>query len=100
MVVEDLAGDHNDTGDYKKAAEKLCNKLGIPFQHFHGGNASFTGRDGIKWTWHHHQDGKTMQLVPNDINRRAGHVGGATIIQKGGKGNYPSPANISKRACF
>jgi hypothetical protein len=27
-------------------------------------------------TWHHHQDGKTMQLVPFDIHRDTGHTGG------------------------
>jgi hypothetical protein len=100
VVVENLAGNHTDSGDYQKAAEKLCSKIGIPFQHFHGPDATFAGRDGIKWTWHHHQDGKTMQLVPTDINQRTSHVGGAIIIEKGGKGIYPSPNNISKRGCF
>ncbi len=28
------------------------------------------------YTWHHHQDGKTMQLVPTDIHRATGHTGG------------------------
>ncbi|MDI1449638.1 HNH endonuclease [Polyangium sp. 6x1] len=27
-------------------------------------------------TWHHHQDGKTMQLVPKDIHKATGHTGG------------------------
>ncbi|WP_232379957.1 HNH endonuclease [Polyangium fumosum] len=27
-------------------------------------------------TWHHHQDGKTMQLVPTDIHKATGHTGG------------------------
>jgi hypothetical protein len=27
-------------------------------------------------TWHHHQDGKTMQLVPLDIHGATGHTGG------------------------
>jgi hypothetical protein len=27
-------------------------------------------------TWHHHQDGTTMQLVPTDIHARTGHTGG------------------------
>ncbi|PTO77638.1 hypothetical protein CWN84_10590 [Vibrio splendidus] len=26
--------------------------------------------------WHHHQDGKTMQLVPRDIYTKTGHDGG------------------------
>jgi hypothetical protein len=28
------------------------------------------------YTWHHHQDGKTMQLVPRDIHSQTGHTGG------------------------
>jgi hypothetical protein len=28
------------------------------------------------FTWHHHQDGTTMQLVPTDIHKKTGHTGG------------------------
>lgn len=28
------------------------------------------------YTWHHHQDGETMQLVPRDIHEQTGHTGG------------------------
>jgi hypothetical protein len=28
------------------------------------------------YVWHHHQDGTTMQLVPEDIHTRTGHTGG------------------------
>jgi RHS repeat-associated protein len=28
------------------------------------------------YTWHHHQDGTTMQLVPRDIHAQTGHTGG------------------------
>ncbi|MET0110593.1 MAG: HNH endonuclease, partial [Candidatus Thiodiazotropha sp.] len=30
-------------------------------------------------TWHHHQDTGRMQLIPQDIHRRTGHVGGEAI---------------------
>jgi RHS repeat-associated protein len=30
------------------------------------------------YTWHHHQDGTTMQLVPRDIHQATGHTGGFT----------------------
>jgi len=30
-------------------------------------------------TWHHHQDGRTMQLVPSEIHRRTGHTGSRGI---------------------
>ena len=33
------------------------------------------------FTWHHHQDGTTMQLVPKDIHEKTGHTGGAAIIR-------------------
>lgn len=28
------------------------------------------------YTWHHHQDRRTMQLVPRDIHAQTGHTGG------------------------
>lgn len=34
--------------------------------------------------WHHVEDGKTMQLVPEDIHKAARHTGGVAIIHNGG----------------
>jgi len=36
------------------------------------------GLDGTPegYTWHHHQDGTTMQLVPRDVHAQTGHTGG------------------------
>lgn len=31
------------------------------------------------YTWHHHQDGHTMQLVPTDIHDAVRHAGGVAI---------------------
>jgi A nuclease of the HNH/ENDO VII superfamily with conserved WHH len=31
------------------------------------------------YTWHHHQDGTTMQLVPKDIHKATGHTGGYAL---------------------
>ena len=28
------------------------------------------------YTWHHHHDGKTMELVPKDIHKAVRHTGG------------------------
>jgi len=36
-------------------------------------------------TWHHHQDGHTMQLVPFDIHRRTAHTGSIGIGNTPGK---------------
>ncbi|MEW5876279.1 MAG: HNH endonuclease [Candidatus Zixiibacteriota bacterium] len=31
------------------------------------------------YTWHHHQDGRTMQLVPTQIHVATGHTGGVAL---------------------
>jgi hypothetical protein len=31
------------------------------------------------FTWHHHQNGTTMQLVPTPIHRATGHTGGVAL---------------------
>ena len=36
------------------------------------------------YTWHHVEDGKTMQLVPQDIHQEVRHTGGAAVIRNGG----------------
>ncbi|HZA02773.1 MAG TPA: HNH endonuclease [Hyphomicrobiaceae bacterium] len=36
-------------------------------------------------TWHHHQDGQTMQLVPLDVHRRMGHTRSIGIGNMPGK---------------
>jgi hypothetical protein len=33
-------------------------------------------REANGWTWHHHQDGKTLQLVPTDLHKFVKHTGG------------------------
>lgn len=33
------------------------------------------------WTWHHVEDGMTMQLVPTEINGRFSHQGGASRVR-------------------
>jgi hypothetical protein len=31
------------------------------------------------YTWHHHQDGKTLQLVDHALNSKTGHTGGRAL---------------------
>jgi hypothetical protein len=98
IVEIDMNGDRLENGDYLKAAQSLCAKLGIPFQKFHGG-ATFSGKDNITYTWHHHQDGKTMMLVPTDIHSTS-HSGGVKIAVSSRNGKnykslFPSPSKIS-----
>ncbi len=33
------------------------------------------------WTWHHHEDAKTMMLIPSEINLKFYHAGGASIAR-------------------
>lgn len=35
------------------------------------------------YTWHHHQDTKTMLLVPMDLHEAVRHAGGTSIVKKG-----------------
>ena len=37
------------------------------------------------FTWHHHEDGKTMILVPTDLHREVRHSGGAAILREKNK---------------
>lgn len=66
--------------------------------------------DEANYTWHHHQDGKSMMLVPREVHHNKtvnGHVGGKAIIElqkdknlgKDGtfKGLLPSPSDISSK---
>jgi hypothetical protein len=36
------------------------------------------------YTWHHVEDGVTMQLIPTGIHSATGHTGGAAVIRAGG----------------
>lgn len=36
------------------------------------------------YVWHHVEDGRTMQLVPQDIHGAARHTGGSAVIRNGG----------------
>lgn len=42
-------------------------------------NVSIGGRPADNYTWHHHQDMKTMQLVPRSIHREFTHMGGDSM---------------------
>ena len=33
------------------------------------------------YTWHHVEDGRTMQLIPSDLHRAVRHTGGAAVIK-------------------
>ena len=66
--IPDLKGDHSKSigGDFGKA----------------DANAPLGQADYDVNTWHHHQNGTTMQEVPKNIHRRFTHRGGVSNIKK------------------
>lgn len=64
IVEIDMKGNH--TTDYQQANE-----------------AAGLDRTPEGFTWHHHQDGKTMLLVPSDIHSAVRHTGGVSTIRHG-----------------
>ena len=40
------------------------------------------------FSWHHHEDGVTLQLVPTDLHRRIGHTGGCAAIDVHARGEW------------
>lgn len=65
-VEIDMAGNVND---FKRANEA----------------AGILGVDVPKnFTWHHKEDGVTMELVPSAINNKVPHTGGASIVKSPG----------------
>jgi hypothetical protein len=41
------------------------------------------------WTWHHVEDGRTMELIPSDLHGAVRHTGGAATIRHGQVGEIP-----------
>ena len=41
------------------------------------------------WTWHHVEDGRTMELIPRDLHEYVRHTGGAAAIRHGEVGQIP-----------
>jgi len=41
--------------------------------------ASERFRRNNRLTWHHHEDGETMQLIPEDLHGNITHSGGASL---------------------
>ena len=47
------------------------------------GKGPYSQPDG--YTWHHHQDGTTMQLIQDDVHDATPHTGGASSARQGGQ---------------
>jgi hypothetical protein len=65
-VEIDMVGNASDFGRANEAA-------GLP------------GKEAPKgFTWHHKEDGVTMELIPSDLNNKVPHTGGASIVKSPG----------------
>jgi hypothetical protein len=89
-------GEHPKTGvpfdadgypDFSKWATKTVNieqtgSRGVDFRM--ANEAAGLSETPSGYTWYHHKDGTTMQLVPRNIHAKTGHSGGVSIINNGG----------------
>ena len=85
----------NATAEYlKKITDKNAHAEKYGYAHTKTIAKSRTGGNGVdiydtnlkkyvQYTWHHHQDGKTMQLVPFLIHRGSTHAAGVKVIELG-----------------
>jgi A nuclease of the HNH/ENDO VII superfamily with conserved WHH len=70
------------------------------FGNSHDAHLKFNNSEFADYTWHHHEDTKTMQLVPKRLNNKAlgglPHTGGVAVVKHNQKTgvqalNFPSP---------
>jgi hypothetical protein len=76
VEIPSMKGNHGS--DFTDARRALKDKPGAP--DWPGNKAAPTG-----YTWHHHEDGVTMQLVRTDVHNKASsgaaHTGGASVVK-------------------
>jgi hypothetical protein len=71
-----------DFKPYEKTSVKVEGLTGENGPDFRKANqAAGYKRTPEGYTWHHNQDGKTMQLVPTDLHDAVPHTGGAAILR-------------------
>ena len=73
--------------DFKNGIPPQVKKEVVLENGFEGRVKDFSkaGDAGLGNTWHHHQDGKTLQAVDSAIHRRFTHRGGISILKLGGR---------------
>lgn len=69
--------DMGESNDFTKAKQKFQSTFSFQPSSWNNGVPDLG--DGIDYTWHHHQDGKTMLLVPSLVNLKIKHLGGDAI---------------------
>lgn len=64
---------NNPGEDFKRARKAMAEKLNVEKWH----------EDDLPggWTWHHKEDGTTMELVPSSLNNNVPHTGGASVVK-------------------
>jgi hypothetical protein len=94
---KDLAGKkHPDTGipfdsqGFPDFSGVATHSVTVPHQGTPADYAAANRAAGLASTppgmvWHHHQDGRTMQLLPEEIHKRTGHTGSRGIRNLPGK---------------
>lgn len=69
-VEIELSPTGNREADFAKAREAMAEKLG---------QSKFEEPPG--YTWHHREDGTTMELIPTDLHRYVPHSGGVSVAK-------------------
>jgi filamentous hemagglutinin len=70
-----------DFAPYAKESVKISHMTGEPgdFTQANAKAGLTETPDGL--TWHHHQDCRTMQLLPTDLHRNVPHTGGRAVLR-------------------
>lgn len=74
----EIEGMNGSQRDMRMADDAYAKKMG-----FKAGSEVKMWRDEEGLTWHHHEDGKTMQLIPRGVHRIS-HKGGASMLRSPG----------------
>lgn len=84
------ADGHPDFSSFATKRVEIDGLVGDTYHDFIKANAEaglpYGGRSPPEFTWHHHQNGRTMELIPYEIHREFTHSGGASIIRNNGGG--------------
>lgn len=69
-----------DFSPYAKESVKIQHMTGEPKDFTQANKRAGLAEKPDGFTWHHHQDCETMQLVPADLHRNVRHTGGRAIL--------------------
>lgn len=58
------------------------NRIDFRLANIAAGHPEWGNRPPAGWTWHHNEDGSTMELVPSSINNMFHHMGGASLARE------------------